>query len=172
MRLGARGMGAGKQRAVWGPQHARPVTGGHRRVDYARAMTSPGEIVRLLSEVQDELIALPDDAFAQRWELRKRQDELREQAREFSYPMYEDKFDDELLAELRALREQMKWIEKQRIDLVVQAGSGGVSNMGNLGGVAINKGIDDAQGLPQIKSKIGRIKGILEDRGVTVPVPD
>jgi hypothetical protein len=135
-------------------------------------MTSPGEIVRLLSEVQDELIALPDDAFEQRWELRKRQDELREQAREFSYPMYEDKFDDELLAELRALREQMKWIEKQRIDLVVQAGSGGVSNMGNLGGVAINKGIDDAQGLPQIKAKIGQIKGVLADRGVTVPVPD
>jgi hypothetical protein len=44
--------------------------------------------------------------------------------------------------------------------------------MGNLGGVAINKGIDDAQGLPQIKAKIGQIKGILADRGVTVPVPD
>jgi len=135
-------------------------------------MTSPGDIVKQLSEVQDQLNALPNDAFAQRWELRVRQDELREQAREFSYAPYEDKFDDELLDELRALREQMKWIEKQRIDLVVQAGSGGISNMGNLGGVAINKGIDDAQGLPQIKAKIGQIKGVLSDRGVDVPVPD
>jgi hypothetical protein len=135
-------------------------------------MTSTGDIVKQLSEVQDQLNALPDDAFAQRWELRVRQDQLRDQASEFSYAKYEDKFDDELLDELRALREKMKWIEKQRIDLVVQAGSGGISNMGNLGGVAINKGIDDAQGLPQIKAKIGQIKGILADRGVTVPVPD
>jgi hypothetical protein len=135
-------------------------------------MTSPGDIVKQLSEVQDELLALPDDAFAQRWELRTRQAELRDRARDFSYNMYEDKFDEELLDELRALREQMKQIEKQRIDLVVQAGSGGISNMGNLGGVAINKGIDDAQGLPQIKAKIGQIKGVLEDRGVSVPVPD
>jgi hypothetical protein len=135
-------------------------------------MAHPLDIARQLARIQDELIALPDDAFAERWELRKQQDELRERAREFSYAMYEDKFDDELLDELRALRDHMKSIEKQRIDLVVQAGSGGVSMMGNLGGVQINKGIDDAQGLPQIKAKIGRIKGILTDRGVEIPVPD
>ena len=155
-----------------GRLHQWSPSNGRRRVEYPRAMTSPGDIVRQLSEVQDQLNALPNDAFAQRWELRVRQDELREQARGFSYAPYEDKFDDELLDELRALREQMKWIEKQRIDLVVQAGSGGISNMGNLGGVAINKGIDDAQGLPEIKAKIGQIKGILADRGVDIPVPD
>ncbi len=135
-------------------------------------MAHPLDIARQLAQIQDELIALPSDAFAQRWELRKQQDELRERAREFAYAMYEDRFDDELLEELRALRDQMKVIEKQRIDLVVQAGSGGVSMMGNLGGVKINKGIDDAMGLPQIKAKIGHIKGILIDRGVTIPVPD
>ena len=135
-------------------------------------MTSTGDIVRQLSEVQDQLNALPDDAFAQRWELRVRQDELREQAREFSYATYEDKFDDELLDELRALREQMKWIEKQRIDLVVQAGSGGISNMGNLGGVKLNSAMDAASGLPKIKARIGAIKGVLIDRGVDIPVPD
>jgi len=135
-------------------------------------MADPSDLNRRLVAVQDQLIALPDDAFAERYELRKDQDELRRQASEFSYALYEDKFDDELLDELRALREQMKAIEKQRIDLVVQAGSGGVSNMGNLGGVAINKGIDDAMGLPRIKAKIGRIKGVLKDRGVHVPVPD
>lgn len=135
-------------------------------------MSDPTELNRKLAAVQDQLIALPDDAFAERWELRKEQDELRKQASEFSYALYDDKFDDELLDELRGLREQMKAIEKQRIDLVVQAGSGGASNMGNLGGVAINKGIDDAMGLPAIKAKIGHIKGVLGDRGVYVPVPD
>jgi len=135
-------------------------------------VSDPSNLNRQLAAIQDKLIALPDDAFAERWELRKEQDELRKQATEFSYALYDDKFDDELLDELRALREQMKFIEKQRIDLVVQAGSGGASNMGNLGGVAINKGIDDAMGLPRIKAKIGHIKGVLEDRGVHVPVPD
>ncbi|MCL1594026.1 MAG: hypothetical protein M3132_06725 [Actinomycetia bacterium] len=135
-------------------------------------LSDPSQLNRRLAAIQDKLLALPSDAFAERWELRTQQDQLRGQAAGFAYAMYEDKFDDELLVELRALRDQMKTIEKQRIDLVVQAGSGGMSNMGNLGGVAINKGIDDAQGLPKIKAKIGLIKGILTDRGVTIPVPD
>ena len=61
-------------------------------------MSDPTEINRKLADVQDRLIALPEDAFAQRWELRKEQDELREQAREFAYAVDEDKFDDELPA--------------------------------------------------------------------------
>ncbi len=136
-------------------------------------MFDPSEINRKLAEVQDRLIALPDDAFAERWELRILQDELREEARRFAYARDEDKFDDELLAELRALRDRMKEIERQRIDLVGQAGGGSMSGeMGNLGGVKINRGIDDALGLPKIKARIGVIKGVLMDRGVDVPVPD
>jgi hypothetical protein len=136
-------------------------------------MTHPLDIARQLSEVLDELIALPDDAFAQRWELRKRQEELREQARAFAYAPDEDKFDDELLDELRALRDRMKVIERQRINLVSQAGGGSMSGeMGNLGGVKLNKSMDDASGLPKIKARIGAIKGVLIDRGVDIPVPD
>jgi hypothetical protein len=65
----------------------------------------------------------------------------------------------------------MRSIEGKRIDLVMQAGSGGPSTaeMGNLGGVKINKGIDDALGLPKIKARIGVLKGTLTDRGVEVP---
>jgi len=136
-------------------------------------MTSPGDIVRQLSEVQDQLNALPDDAFAQRWELRNRQAELREQARAFSYASDEDKFDEDLLDELRALRERMKMIERQRIDLVGQAGGGSMSGeMGNLGGVKLNRSMDEASGLPKIKARIGAIKGVLIDRGVDIPDPD
>lgn len=135
-------------------------------------MSRPLDIARQLAAVQDELIALPNDAFAQRWELRKRQDELREEARSFAYAPDEDKFDEDLLTELRALRERMKSIERQRIDLVTQAGSGGISNMGNLGGVKLNSAMDAASGLPKIKARIGAIKGVLMDRGVDIPVPD
>ena len=79
--------------------------------------------------------------------------------------------DAELLAELAALRSQMVAIEKQRIDLVAQAGSGGAtsSEMGNLGGYKINKGIEDAHGLPRIKARIGVLKNLLDARGVEVP---
>ena len=117
--------------------------------------------------------ALPDDAFAQRWELRTLQQELREQARAFSYARDEDRFDEDLLDELHSLRGRMKAIERQRIDLVGQAGGGSMSGeMGNLGGVKLNKSMDDASGLPKIKARIGVIKGVLMDRGVDVPVPD
>ena len=136
-------------------------------------MTSPGDIVKQLSEVQDRLNALPDDAFAERWELRTLQGELREKARAFAYEQDEDKFDEDLLDELRALRERMKAIERQRIDLVSQAGGGSMSGeMGNLGGVKLNRSMDEASGLPKIKARIGAIKGVLIDRGVDIPVPD
>ncbi|VAW04309.1 hypothetical protein MNBD_ACTINO01-2438 [hydrothermal vent metagenome] len=136
-------------------------------------MTDPTELIRKLADVQDRILALPDDAFAQRWELRKEQDDLRSQAQEFAYAMDEDKFDDELLSELRALRDRMKAIEHQRIDLVGQAGGGSMSGeMGNLGGVKINRGIDDAMGLPGIKARIGVIKGVLMNRGVDIPPAD
>ncbi len=67
----------------------------------------------------------------------------------------------------------MKAIEHQRIDLVGQAGGGSMSGeMGNLGGVKINRGIDNAMGLPGIKERIGVIKGVLMDRGVDIPPAD
>ena len=136
-------------------------------------MAHPLEIARRLAAIQDELIALADDAFAERWELRKRQDALREEARAFAYAPDEDKFDEDLLDELRALRERMKTIERQRIDLVGQAGGGSMSGeMGNLGGVKLNIAMDNASGLPKIKARIGAIKGVLIDRGVDIPVPD
>jgi len=41
--------------------------------------------------------------------------------------------------------------------------------MGNLGGYKINKGIEDAHGLPRIKARIGVLKNLLDARGVEVP---
>lgn len=135
---------------------------------------SDEDITRQLADVQQRLLDLPEDAFEERYELRKQQDELRSIARSGDNPMDQGRSDDELLAELASLRDRMKYIEKQRIDLVQQAGSGGASTseMGNLGGVQINKGIDDAMGLGGIKSRIGVLKGILQDRGIPIPPAD
>lgn len=130
-----------------------------------------GDIARQLADLQRQLLDLPSDAFAERVELRRRQDQLRALARTADNPMDADRTNAQLLDELAGLRQRMQSIERQRIDLVKQAGSGGAtsSEMGNLGGVKINKAIDDAHGLPAIKARIGVIKGILADRGVDVP---
>ncbi len=125
-----------------------------------------------LAEVQDALLALDDHDFAAKYELLKEQDKLREEAAAFAMDQDAGRSDEELLAELGALRGQMMAIEDQGIDLVYQAGTGGVSNMGNLGGVGSNRGIGEAQGLSRIKNRIGIIKNTLGDRGVEVPDPD
>jgi hypothetical protein len=134
-------------------------------------MDASHDITRELADIQKQLIELPRDAFAERYELQKRQDDLRAIARSGGNPLDAERKTEELLAELAGLRSQVRSIEKQRIDLVTQAGGGGAttSEMGNLGGVQINKGIGDAHGLPRITARIGVIKGILADRGVDAP---
>jgi hypothetical protein len=131
------------------------------------------EVTAQLAEVQLRLIGLPDDAFAEKYRLIKKRSSLRAEAANFAEMIDSERSDEDLLRELSALRSQMQSIEKKRIDLVMQAGGGSVSGeMGNLGGVQINKGIDDAFGLPRIKARIGIIKGTLSDRGVEVPEAD
>jgi len=131
------------------------------------------ELTAQLADVQRRMLALPDDAFAEKYQLIKEQSRLRSEAADFADMIDSERSDEELLRELGALRHQMQSIEKQRIDLVMQAGGGSLTGeMGNLGGVQINKGIDDAFGLPKIKARIGTIKGTLNDRGVKVPEAD
>lgn len=135
-------------------------------------MADIGDLTRQLADVQKELWDLPDDAFAERFELKEKQAALRAQAAQYAERLDEGRSTEDLLVELSALRTQMVAIEGQRIDLVTQAGSTSAGEMGNLGGVGINKGIEDAMGLPKIKARIGLIKGILTDRGVAVPDAD
>jgi hypothetical protein len=124
-----------------------------------------------LADVQKRLLELPSDAFAEKFELLKERDTLRDEAAGFATMIDSDRSDDDLLRELAGLRGQMQSVEGKRIDLVMQAGSGGTSTgeMGNLGGVEINKRVEDAHGLPKIRARIGVIKGTLTDRGVKIP---
>jgi hypothetical protein len=103
-----------------------------------------------------------------------RQNDLRHSAQGFSYAMFEDLFDEDLLEQLHALRQEMKRIERRRIDLVSQSGSSGagMGDMHSLNAVTMNMAMDEAAGLAAIKKRIGLIKGALIDRGVVVPVPD
>ena len=134
-------------------------------------MPDPTDITTRLADVQKRLLDLPDDAFAEKYDLLKERDVLREEAASYSETLDRNRSDEQLQSELASLRSRAKFIEDQRIDLVMQAGGGGASTgeMGNLGGVQINKAIEDGHGLPKIRARIGIIKGILNDRGVDVP---
>jgi hypothetical protein len=131
-------------------------------------------LIRELAEVNEKIWALPDDAFAEKYELFNRRDTLREQASELAVDADKERSTAELLSELSGLRSKLGQIEGQKIDLVTQAGGGapGASNMTNLGGVSLNVQMMEASGAGRLKSRIGVVKGVLTDRGVDVPLPE
>ena len=137
-------------------------------------MVDVSEIARELADVDDQLRALPDDAFAEKYELLKKQDVLRERAAQFAVDADKERSTEVLLSELSGLRSQLAQLDGQKIDLVTQAGGGaaGMSNMGNLGGVSLNAQMSEASGASRIQARIGVVKGVLTDRGVEVPAAD
>ncbi len=132
-------------------------------------MAKVDSLIRELGEVQDRLIALPDDAFAERFELLKRQDQLREQAALHTAGVDNERPTEDLLAELASLRQRRDALEGEHINVMLQASNIDAAGFsGHADAAQINHRMDSAQGMPQIVSRIGRIKGILIDRGVRV----
>ena len=124
-----------------------------------------------LSEVHRRLLELPDDAFAERHELLLRRDALREEVAQHHQDFDETRSSRDLLTELEALRQRAKAIESDRIDVVKQHGGGSwgaAAGADGWGAAQLNQSIEEAQGLPAVRSRIGRIKGILMDRGVDI----
>jgi len=125
-------------------------------------------LTRELAEIQDRLLALPDDAFAARYALRRRQDELRAEAARHRVDRDASRPTAELLAELAALRARLRDIERDHIDLVQQAGSAPQSagpGAAGWGAPALNAAMDRTRGVEAIRARIGRLMGVLVDRG-------
>jgi len=124
-------------------------------------LTDVSEVVQKLADVDEQIRSLPDDAFAEKYELLKRQDELREDAAQFAVDGDKERSRAVLLSELSGLRSQLAQIEGQKIDLVTQAGGGatGASNMTNLGGVSLNAQMSEASGAGRIQSRRTRRPG-------------
>lgn len=129
-------------------------------------ITDIDDIVQRLAEVQDELIALPDGASAERYQLLQKRDALREEAAKYAGDFDSERSDDDLVREMRALHSALDAGFKQRIDLVGQAGS---DQQSALGGVALNAALSEAQGTNAVAARIARIRGILTDRGIDIP---
>jgi len=141
---------------------------------YVVRMDEVTGLIRELAEVNKRIWALPDDAFAEKYELQTKRDALRKQAEEYAVDADKERSTAELLSELSGLRMQLGQIEGQKIDLVSQSGGGpGESgNMMNLGGVSLNARMTEASGAGRLQARIGVVKGVLADRGVDVPAPD
>lgn len=124
------------------------------------------DINRELAEVVDALNTTPNDDFAGRHELRKRQDELREMAASYRTDADEQRSTEDVARELAALEEQRTRIIESGIDLVTQAGGGSRTGGSyvSAGEAALNQGVRDAAGLGDIESRIARLRQVLEAR--------
>lgn len=124
-----------------------------------------------LAEIQEQLLELPRDAFAERYELRVRQDRLRDEAAGFHQNRDEHRPSAELVAELAQLRNRHRQVIRSRINLVGQSsgGEGAGPGAGAQGADGINRGIAAAQGAAEIEARIARIESILSDREAGAP---
>ena len=104
-------------------------------------MSTVETLVRQLSDIQDQLIALPDDAFDQRFELVRRQQELRGQAADHAEGADKERTTEDLLAELASLRFRSE--EQRMVDTSARS-----------------------HDITRVEGRIARIRGILIERGV------
>lgn len=120
--------------------------------------------LRELADIQDRLIALPADAFGERYDLQTHRAALRDRLAETHAGADQERPTAELEAELAALQARAEEVKKLRIDVVKQAGGGRTGEMNTRGATQMNRQIDEAQGLPAIRSRIARIEAVLEQR--------
>ncbi len=87
------------------------------------------EVLASLGEVQDQLLALESDDFAERFRLQTEQDRLRALAEEIRGSMdpFEGRSDHELEAEAESLRAQMKTTATRTGGIVTSKGGGSQS---------------------------------------------
>ena len=126
---------------------------------------------RELAEIVDRLIDTPVDDFATRYALQLRRDELKEAASAHRVDFDPPRPTDDLAAELTARESQLEAVISSGIDLVTQAGGGSESGGSSMstGESGLNEMGRAAQGAPEIKSRIARLREILESRADDQP---
>ncbi|NIA25912.1 MAG: hypothetical protein GWP04_10145 [Gammaproteobacteria bacterium] len=124
------------------------------------------DLLAELADVQQRLIELSSDAFAERFELRGRQYTLREQTATFSRDWDLDRSSEELLAELASLRERLHQLDRQKIDVATRYGGGTNTQAAVKAGVPCSSTRASMllRGAGDLHARIGRIKAILTDR--------
>ncbi len=133
-------------------------------------MSGLDDIVRRLSEVTDELLALEDADFPNRFRLETERDALRAQAADFHQRKDEGRSTEQLHAELTARRRQLEQLREQLINRAAQAsaasgrGGGGERPIGADRGGTINHAMMEAQGTRSVVARIAEIEQELARR--------
>ncbi len=122
-------------------------------------MSGVDEIVKRLSEVTDELLALRDDDFAARFRLETERDMLRDQAAELRPRKDEGRSAEELRSELKARRSEL---QKLLARSVSTAGSSRDNSVG--AGANLGKAVMSAHGVGPIEARIAEIEQELARR--------
>lgn len=124
------------------------------------------ELNKRLAEIQDELLGLAPEDFARKHTLHLERDSLRAEAAEYSEDRDITRPSADMIAELKALRSQLAAIRAGYLNAVGQAGGGEAGAwIGPADTIALNAGIDRAQGVERIVPRIARLETILKERG-------
>ncbi|KAA3638479.1 MAG: hypothetical protein DWP92_06035 [Armatimonadetes bacterium] len=127
------------------------------------------EINRDLGSVLDAMIALDDDDFAKRYELLKRQDELRVEAGRFQTDFDEQRPTQDVMDELRSMRKQRDAEVKNQAGRNMMSGPGG---SGSAAGAVSAEMVEltlkakAASPLDGLNTRIAALESILLARGV------
>jgi chromosome segregation ATPase len=136
-------------------------------------MSDIDAILKELNEIDVKLDELPADAFNERITLRERHEELQAEAKQLAAAAHSDRPTADIEAELASLEQRLSDIKGERIDVVEQSGGGDAAGAGaeGLGAQGINWQIEASEGVPQIRERIGDLKGELRKRGVDPDKP-
>jgi len=126
-------------------------------------------LTRELADIHDRIHELDPDDFAARHQLLQRRDVLRDELRSAGEHADLERSDEALLSELVARRTQLDELESQQINMTSQsiAGAQGITFSASERRMA--DGLTSSLGIPEVQARIGRLKAVLERRGVEIP---
>lgn len=132
-------------------------------------MRSLDEINRDLAFVADALLALDGDAFAERYVLLKRQDELRAEADGYQTDFDEQRPIQDILSELQTLRKQRDTELGRQTGRVMMSGPGGTG--GAAGAVSgemmrLSAKANASGPMTQLNMRIAALESMLRSRGI------
>jgi hypothetical protein len=124
------------------------------------------QLFRRLSEVQRTLMELPPGASSERFALLTEQDTLRRHAAEFEHNSLADRGDDDLRAELTALKSRRDQAIESRIGFATSKGG---NNAGPSGGawVGLARSAREGAGLDWVTARISLLEDEILRRDIT-----
>ncbi len=126
----------------------------------------PAAVVRELAAIAARLDQLDPDDVAARTALQDRRRELHRAAREAATDPSDPAVRARLIEELELLRRRWLDLQRERIDVVKQAGDLAAGNFGfTADAMRLNRAIDEAGDRAQLEARIRRLQSLLGEDG-------